>query len=114
MTPCRMFHFLGNKTLVRLSGRGIGDIRRFISEGLAGRKSHLLIRVARPADDVVPAVVPADAGLAVCDRPGTVFRAEGFCRLAIAFESNQEGSSRAIAHFPFRSEERRVGKECRL
>jgi hypothetical protein len=48
------------------------------------------------ANDVVPAVVPGDAGLTVHHRPGSMVGAEGFVRLAISFQSDIEISSPGV------------------
>jgi len=76
---------------------GSRDIVGFFGERLARLERDLLVFRTNLANDVVPAVVPGDAGLTVHHRPGSMVGAEGFMRLAISFDLRYYQSSPSLA-----------------
>src|ERR1700751_1088713 len=81
---------------------GSRDIVGCCGERLARLERDLLVFCTDLANDVMPAVVPRDAGLAVHHRPGSMVGAEGFVRLAISLQSDVEISRPGtLPHPPF-------------
>src|SRR5580700_5070784 len=83
---------------------GIGNVVRFVGERGAGCEGEFFVGFANLADDVMPAVVPADAGFVADHGPNAMTGAEGPAGLAVGFELDEESSATPVANFPFAEE----------